>query len=439
MKVSSKVANEQFQVNSEKTQTSLTREQKEAVGLLSIGTFLEYFDLMLYVHMAVLLNELFLPKTDPFVTNLLNALAFSIPFLLRPVGAYFIGRLGDKIGRRFTVIITTFITSITCLVIATLPTYSDIGIVASCVLMVCRVMQGIASLGEVIGAEIYITEFIKSNVKFQAVTLIYFASVFGGCCALGVGVLSTKYYFNWRIAFLIGAGISFFSLVARSKLREAPEFVDAKLALKRITKNKNKALLNQKINKKNVIALFFIQCTWPIWFYINYFHCQNILKTNFAYSSSDVLMHNFCIALLDLIGIAVVIYLVSKIDPIRILKIKAMIFTPFCLIIPFLLENSSSALNIFFIQSFIALFSISTVPAFPIFIKHIPVLQRFTTVNMTFALSRAFIYVVTSVGFVFLVKNFHHYGLLFIIIPVIIGYIFALNQFEALERAKECD
>jgi MHS family proline/betaine transporter-like MFS transporter len=60
----------------------LTRHQKEAIGLLSIGTFLEYFDLMLYVHMAVLLNELFFPQGDPAVAKLLSALALSITFFL---------------------------------------------------------------------------------------------------------------------------------------------------------------------------------------------------------------------------------------------------------------------------------------------------------------------------------------------------------------------
>ena len=65
-------------------QQSLAREQKEAVGLLSIGTFLEYFDLMLYVHMAVLLNELFFPKTDPFTASLLSAFAFCSVFVLCP-------------------------------------------------------------------------------------------------------------------------------------------------------------------------------------------------------------------------------------------------------------------------------------------------------------------------------------------------------------------
>ena len=71
-------------------QRYLTREQKEAVGLLSIGTLLEYFDLMLYIHMAVLLNELFFPKYDPHTAALLSAFTFCSTYLLRPLGALFL-------------------------------------------------------------------------------------------------------------------------------------------------------------------------------------------------------------------------------------------------------------------------------------------------------------------------------------------------------------
>jgi MFS family permease len=112
-------------------QRSLTKEQKDAVGLLSIGTFLEYFDLMLYVHMAVLLNELFFPKTDPFTASLLAAFAFCSTYILRPFAALLFGYIGDNIGRKATVIITTGIMSISCLVMANLPTYAQIGIGAS--------------------------------------------------------------------------------------------------------------------------------------------------------------------------------------------------------------------------------------------------------------------------------------------------------------------
>ena len=90
----------------------LTRQQKEAIGLLSIGTFLEYFDLMLYVHMAVILNELFFPKTDPFTASLLSAFAFCSIFVFRPIGAIIFGYIGDNIGRKATIVITTFLMSI---------------------------------------------------------------------------------------------------------------------------------------------------------------------------------------------------------------------------------------------------------------------------------------------------------------------------------------
>ncbi|HJD58201.1 MAG TPA: hypothetical protein LFV92_03170 [Rickettsia endosymbiont of Ceroptres masudai] len=72
-----------------KEQRNLTREQKQAVGLLSIGTFLEYVDFMLYIHMGVFLNEIFFaPTHSPYSAALLGAFSFSAPFIVRPIGAY---------------------------------------------------------------------------------------------------------------------------------------------------------------------------------------------------------------------------------------------------------------------------------------------------------------------------------------------------------------
>ncbi len=88
-------------------QRNLTKEQKQAVGLLSVGTLLEYFDLMLYVHMSVLLNELFFPKADAYATSLYSIAALCATFIFRPVGALVFGYLGDTYGRKTTVVITT--------------------------------------------------------------------------------------------------------------------------------------------------------------------------------------------------------------------------------------------------------------------------------------------------------------------------------------------
>ncbi|MDN3030781.1 MAG: MFS transporter [Candidatus Tisiphia sp.] len=145
-------------------QTSLTKEQKESVGLLSVGTFLEYFDLMLYVHMAGLLNELFFEPTDPRSTSLMMTFAFCATFVFRPIGAVIFGWLGDNIGRKSTVIITTFMMAFSCLVMANLPTYAQIGVTATWIVTICRAMQGISSMGEMTGVELYLTETLKPPI-----------------------------------------------------------------------------------------------------------------------------------------------------------------------------------------------------------------------------------------------------------------------------------
>ena len=114
----------------------LNREQKEAVSLLQIGTFLEYFDLMLYVHMAVLLNEIFFPQYDPFTTSIVTAATFCSTFVFRPIGALIFGRIGDKFGRKPTIVITTAMMAISCLVMANLPTYAQIGITAAWIITI---------------------------------------------------------------------------------------------------------------------------------------------------------------------------------------------------------------------------------------------------------------------------------------------------------------
>ncbi|WP_367364564.1 MFS transporter [Candidatus Tisiphia endosymbiont of Nedyus quadrimaculatus] len=248
-------------------QRSLTREQKEAVGLLSIGTFLEYFDLMLYIHMAVFLNELFFEPTDSLSTSLMMSFAFCTTFVFRPVGALIFGWLGDNIGRKSTVIITTFMMAASCFVMANLPTYAQIGIAATWIITICRVVQGITSMGESVGAELYLTETINPPIQYVSVTLITLFASLGSIGALGIASLVTSYGFNWRLAFWIGAVVALIGSAARTTLRETPEFANAKLILKKKYEKANidiKALhndpvVNEKINKKNSNSFSFIR------------------------------------------------------------------------------------------------------------------------------------------------------------------------------------
>ncbi len=227
--------------------SSLSREQKEAIGLLQVGTFLEYFDLMLYMHMAVFLNELFFPKTDPHTAALLSAFAFCSTFVLRPFGALLFGYIGDNIGQKATVIITTMMMSISCITIATLPTYAQIGITAAWIITGCRIAQGLASMGEIIGAEIYLCEITKPPVRYPVVALTSFSAGLGTSFALAIASLFTMSGLNWRIAFWIGSVIAVIGSLARVRLRESSDFLEVKKRIQFIRRHRHKKKLKRQI------------------------------------------------------------------------------------------------------------------------------------------------------------------------------------------------
>ena len=423
-------------------QQSLTREQKEAVGLLSIGTMLEYFDLMLYVHMVVLLNELFFPKTDPDTASILSAFAFCSTFVFRPFGALIFGWLGDNISRKATVVLTTALMAFSCILMANLPTYSQIGIAASWLITICRILQGMSSVGEIVGAELYLTEITTPPIQYPIVSFIAIFSVVGTVASLAVASLFTSFGLNWRIAFWIGAAIAMVGAVARTALRETPEFADAKRRLqKRVDQTyinskvlENDPILNEKANKKTTLYLFLVNCAWPACFYFAYVHCGNILKSSFGYNAESVIHHNFIISIVQLAGLITISLLSHKIYPLKILKTKLVIFSIGILMCPYLLENTHSPAYIFIIQSFIVLFAVDTVPAVSIFFKHFPVFKRFTYSSLIYAISRAMMYIITSFGIIYLTKYFGHYGLLVVIIPLNVGCALGITHFENLEK-----
>ncbi len=423
----------------------INQEQKKAIGLLSIGTFLEYFDLMLYVHMAVLLNELFFPKTDPHTTSLLTAFAFCSTFVFRPLGALLFGWLGDQIGRKTTVIITTFMMAFSCLVMANLPTYSQIGIAAAWLVTLCRIVQGMSSMGEVVGAQIYLLEVTKPPIQYPVVASIMIFCNLGGTFALAIATLVTTHEFEWRNAFWIGALIAITGIVARTSLRESPEFADARLQIKKtlgpvldktnvnLQKLENTPMWQEKVSRKTALAYFLMECVWPVSFYFTYSHCANVLRHSFGYTAEQVIHQNFIVSMVNLISYIILTYLCYKIYPLIILKVRLVVFCFFIVVCPYLLDHASSPLDILLIQSFFIVFRPDAFPAIPILIKYFPIFKRFTYTSWLFALSRALMHIVTSFGLVYLVEYFGNWGLWFIMIPVSIGFVFGLYHFEKLE------
>lgn len=429
--------------------SSLNRSQKEAIGLLQVGTFLEYFDLMLYVHMAVLLNELFFPKTDPHTAALITAFAFCSTYVLRPFGALIFGWIGDHIGRKTTVIITTMMMSISCIIMASLPTYAQIGITATWIITLCRIMQGLSSMGEIIGAEIYVTEIVKPPAQYPAVSFISVASSVGSVAALGISVLVTTHGFNWRIAFWIGAAVAMVGTLARTRLRETPEFIDSKrIRQKEIEestlsdKQKYYAKFKlrifskrEQIHKKTLLAYFLVYCGWPLSFYLGFMYFNPVLKSQFNYSPEDIIFHNFFLSIL-VCGANIVWSVMSyKIYPMKILKARGILFLFLAVFFPFLIISASHYLHIFMLQALILMLTLGGIPADSIFIKHFPVLKRFTATSFLYAATRAVMYVVTSFGLVYLSEYFGHWGLLVITMPVAIGYLWGVDHFSKLDNS----
>jgi MFS transporter, MHS family, proline/betaine transporter len=423
-------------------QQILTREQKESIGLLQIGTFLEYFDLMLYVHMAVLLNELFFPETDPLTTRLIAALSFSSVFILRPFGALIFGYIGDNFGRKLTVIITTTLMAVSCIIMYILPTYNDIGITASYIMILCRAMQGMSSMGEVIGAEIYLTETIKRPTIFPVVGFITVSLTLGGVAALAIASLATTEGFNWRYAFLIGTIIAMVGGLARTRLRETPDFVNAKKEIKSVFEktgidikllDKN-PIYNEKANKITAIAYFLLECSAPTCFFLIYAYSANILKEVHDYTPGQIIHQNFIVTVIEFFTILLITFLSFRIYPLKILKVKLIIFACFIFILPFIFQYSTSPVGIMLAQLGIVFFGVNVLPAGPIFYSHFPIFKRFTYTGFAYALSRAIMHLTTSFGFIFLFEYLGHYGILVIMIPILIGFSFGLNHFEKLDK-----
>jgi len=429
---------------------SLNREQREAVGLLQIGTFLEYFDLMLYVHMAVLLNELFFPKTDPHTAALVTAFAFCSTYVLRPFGALFFGYLGDHIGRKATVIITTTMMSISCALMANLPTYAQIGIAATYLVTLCRIVQGLSSMGEIVGAQVYVTEITKPPAQYPAVAFISIASAIGSILALGIASLVTHFGFNWRIAFWIGAGIAVVGSVARTKLRETPEFVDMKrkkqIEIEQQEKNEGrrinkfeiikKRIRQEKIIKETFAFYFLVNCGWPVSFYLAYMYFNPLLKETYHYSSEDIIVHNFLISIAAFVFDSLWSLLCYTIHPLKILKGRGLTFLVFAVFLPFMITQTTHPFQLFGIQVFLLAFSLAQMPAAPVFIKSFPVFKRFTATSFTYAATRALMYIVTSFGVVYLTQGFGHYGLWILMLPITVGYLWGVRHFERLEGLR---
>ena len=136
----------------------MTREEKKVIFASSLGTVFEWYDFYLYGSLAAIIGAQFFSGLDPTSAYLFALLAFAAGFLVRPFGAIVFGRLGDMIGRKYTFLVTILIMGASTFIVGLLPGYASIGVAAPIILIVLRLLQGLALGGEYGGAATYVAE-----------------------------------------------------------------------------------------------------------------------------------------------------------------------------------------------------------------------------------------------------------------------------------------
>ncbi len=197
----------------------------------SIGNAVEWFDFAIYGFLATFIAANFFPEGND-TAALLNTFAiFAAAFLLRPLGGFVFGPLGDRIGRHRVLALVILLMSAATLAIGLLPTYEAIGIAAPLLLLLMRCLQGFSAGGEYGGGAVYLAEFAEDRTRGRTITFMVWSGVLGFLlgsitvtlleAGLSAEAMNT---YGWRIPFLIAGPLGLVGLYIRLKLDDTPEF-----------------------------------------------------------------------------------------------------------------------------------------------------------------------------------------------------------------------
>ncbi len=204
---------------------------RRAVLACTIGQVFENYDFVLYGFMAAALSRAFFPSGDQ-VAGLLSTFAtFGVGFLMRPVGAFIIGRFGDKYGRRRALVLTIVMMALATGIIGLIPTYAAIGVLAPVALVICRLFQGFAAGGEWGGAAVFLVEYSPQNQRGYISSYQQVGTGLGLLLATLFAALLTRFLdasafqsWGWRIPFLIGFILGPIGHYLRTRVAETPVF-----------------------------------------------------------------------------------------------------------------------------------------------------------------------------------------------------------------------
>src|SRR6058998_2026666 len=212
-----------------------TRGIWKVITASSVGTMIEWYDFYIFGSLAAIISTQFFPGDNPTASFLKTLATFAVGFAVRPFGALVFGRIGDLTGRKFAFLATLLIMGGSTAAIGFLPSYARIGIAAPIILVILRLLQGLALGGEYGGAAVYVAEHAPDGRRGYYTSFIQTTATLGLLLSLAVilivrGVLGEDAFkaWGWRIPFILSLFLVAVALYIRIRLRETPLFARLK-------------------------------------------------------------------------------------------------------------------------------------------------------------------------------------------------------------------
>jgi MFS family permease len=269
---------------SEMAQSSIGR----IIGASSVGTMIEWYDFYLFGMLAKTLSVQFFPTGNPTAALLSTLAIFAAGFIVRPFGALVFGRLGDKVGRKYTFLLTLVLMGGSTFLIGCIPGYASIGILAPILVLLLRLVQGLALGGEYGGAATYVAEHAPANRRGYYTSWIQTTATLGLFVALGVILLVkssmpeasfTAEWGGWRYPFWISLLLVGVSIYIRMNMSESPLFAELKSSGKTSVSPLKESFQHRSNFKMVLLALFGAVMGEGVVWYTGQFYAQSFLET----------------------------------------------------------------------------------------------------------------------------------------------------------------
>lgn len=251
----------------------------------STGTVFEYYDFMLYGTLATFFGALFFPAGNDTAALLASLATFGAGFAVRPLGALIFGRLGDRVGRKRTFLITIVLMGASTALVGVLPTFESIGWWAPALLVSLRLIQGLALGGEFGGAAVYIAEHARKERRGYFTSWIQTTATLGLvlsllvilACRAALGEQAFRAW-GWRIPFLVSVVLLGLSVYIRLKLQESPLFAELKRS-GQLSRSPIVESLFQRENARRMLAAIVVAAAMAISWYTAQFYSMVFLQT----------------------------------------------------------------------------------------------------------------------------------------------------------------